>query len=61
MSSDMQFEYKSQHTTALCRLVYFETLQYYTSKQNGSQVYSCVLDAIVRPLIEYIMGNYLIF
>ena len=38
MSSDMQFAYK-----ALCSVVYFETLQYY--KQNGSQVYSCLLDA----------------
>ena len=43
MSSDMQFAYKSQHSTALCSVVYFETLQYY--KQNGSQVYSCLLDA----------------
>ena len=43
MSSDMQFAYKSQHSTALCSVVYLETLQYY--KQNGSQVYSCLLDA----------------
>ena len=43
MSSDMQFAYKSQHSTALCSVVYFETLQYY--QQNGSQVYSCLLDA----------------
>ena len=39
----MQFAYKSQHSTALCSLVYLETLQYY--RQNGSQVYSCLLDA----------------
>ena len=43
MSSDVQFAYKSQHSTALCSVVYLETLQYY--KQNGSQVYSCLLDA----------------
>ena len=42
MSSDMQFAYKSQHSTALCSVVYLETLQYY--EQNGSQVYSCLLD-----------------
>ena len=39
MSSDMQFAHKSQHSTALCSVVYFETLQYY------KQVYSCLLDA----------------
>ena len=39
----MQFAYKSQHSTALCSVVYLETLQYY--RQNGSQVYSCLLDA----------------
>ena len=38
----MQFAYKTQHSTALCSVVYFETLQYY--KQNGSQVYGCLLD-----------------
>ena len=43
MSSDMQFAYKLQHSTALCSVVYLETLQYY--EQNGSQVYSCLLDA----------------
>ena len=43
VSSDMQFAYKSQHSTALCSVVYLETLQYY--RQNGSQVYSCLLDA----------------
>ena len=58
MSSDMQFAYKSQHSTALCSVVYFETLQYY--KQNGSQVYSCLLDASKAfDRIHY--GNYLIF
>ena len=39
MSSDMQFAYKSQHSTALCSVVYLKTLEY--NKQNGSQVYSC--------------------
>ena len=39
----MQFAYKSQHSTALCSVVYLETLQYY--RQHGSQVYSCLLDA----------------
>ena len=43
MSSDMQFACKSQHSTALCNVAYLETLQYY--RQNGSQVYSCLLDA----------------
>ena len=45
VSSDMQFAYKSQHSTALCTcsVVYLETLQYY--RQYGSQVYSCLLDA----------------
>ena len=39
----MQFAYKSQHLTALCSVVYLETLQYY--RQNGNQVCSCLLDA----------------
>ena len=39
----MQFAYKSQHSTALCSVVYLETLQY--NRQHGSQVYSCLLDA----------------
>ena len=39
----MQFAYKTQHSTALCSVVYLETLQYY--RQNGSQVFSCLLDA----------------
>ena len=39
----MQFAYKSQHSTALCSVVYLETLQYY--RQHGSQVHSCLLDA----------------
>ena len=43
VSSDMQFAYKSQHSTALCSVVYLETLQYY--RQNDTQVYSCLLDA----------------
>ena len=43
VSSDMQFAYKSQHSTALCSVVYLETLQYY--RQNCSHVYSCLLDA----------------
>ena len=43
VSSDMQLVYKSQHSTALYSVFYLETLQYY--RQNGSQVYSCLLDA----------------
>ena len=43
MSSDMQFAYETQHLIALCSVVYLETLQYY--RQNGSQVFSCLLDA----------------
>ena len=43
MSSGMQFAYKSQHSTSSCSVVYLETWQYY--RQNGSQVYSCLLDA----------------
>ena len=45
VSSDMQFAYKSQHSTALCSVAYLETLQYCNYRQNGSQVYSCLLDA----------------
>ena len=43
MSSDMQFAYKTQHSTALCSVVFFKTLPYY--RQNGSQGFSCLLDA----------------
>ena len=43
MSYDLQFAYKTQHSTALCSVVHLETLQYY--RQNGSQVFSCLLDA----------------
>ena len=39
----MQFASKTQHSTALCSVVYLETLQYYI--QNGSQVFSCLLNA----------------
>ena len=43
MSSDMQFAYKTQHSTALCSVVYLETFQYH--RLNGSQGFSCLLDA----------------
>ena len=43
MSSNMQFAFKTQHSTALCSVVYLETLQYY--RQNGRQVFSYLLDA----------------
>ena len=43
MSSNMQFAFKTQHSAALCSVIYLETLQYY--RQNGSQVFSCLLDA----------------
>ena len=39
----MLFVYKSEQSTALCSVVYLEILRYY--RQNGSQVYSCLLDA----------------
>ena len=43
ISSDIQFAYKTQHSTAVCNDVYLETLQYH--RQNGSLVFSCLLDA----------------
>ena len=40
---DMQFAYKAKHSTTLCTMVYLETLHHYVN--NGSNVYSCLLDA----------------
>ena len=42
-TSDMQFAYKSNYSTTLCTMVYLETLHHYVN--NGSNVYSCLLDA----------------
>ena len=39
----MQFAYKAKHSTTLCTMVYLETLHHYVN--NGSNVYSCLLDA----------------
>ena len=42
-TTDMQFAYKTKHSTTLCTMVYLETLHHYVN--NGSNVYSCLLDA----------------
>ena len=42
-TTDMQFAYKAKHSTTLCTMVYLETLHDYVN--NGSNVYSCLLDA----------------
>ena len=42
-TTDMQFAYKANHSTALCTMVYLEALHHYVN--NGSNVYSCLLDA----------------
>ena len=42
-TTDMQFAYKSKHSTTLCTMVYLETLHHYVN--NGCNVYSCLLDA----------------
>ena len=36
----MQFEFKQNHSTVLCSLVYTEVVSNYL--QNGSNVYSCI-------------------
>ena len=43
MSSDMHFAYKTQHLTALCSVIYLETLQY--CRENGCQVFSCLFES----------------
>ena len=42
-TTDMQFAHKAKHSTTLCTMVYLETLHHYVN--NGSNVYSCLLDA----------------
>ncbi len=42
-TSDMQFGFKSNHSTVMCSAVYMEVVNHYT--QGGSDVYSCLLDA----------------
>ena len=40
---DMQFGFKSNHSTVLCTAIYIETINHYVNE--GSNVYSCLLDA----------------
>ena len=42
-TSDMQFGYKKGHSTTMCTLIYKEIINQYIN--NGSNVYSCLLDA----------------
>ena len=42
-TSDLQFAYKSDHSTTLCTVALKEVISYYTSK--GSRVYALLLDA----------------
>ena len=41
-TSDIQFGFKQQHYTLMCRLLYHEVINHYLC--NGSHVYSCQLD-----------------
>ena len=43
ITSDMQFGFKANHSTIMCRLVFHEIINHYF--KNGSNVYSCLLDA----------------
>ena len=52
---DMQFSYKRGYLTTLCTLIYKEITHQY--KNNGSDVYSCLLDAS-KAFIVCIMENY---
>ena len=40
----MQFGYKKGHSTTMCTLIYKESINQYIN--NGSDVYSCFLDAL---------------
>ena len=40
-TSDMQFGFKSNHSTTMCSAIYMEII----NKMKGSDVYSCMLDA----------------
>ena len=42
-TSDMQFGFKSNHSTTMCSAIYMEIINQY--KMKGSNVYSCMLDA----------------
>ena len=41
-TSDMQFGFKSKHSTVICSVIYKELIDNYN--RNGSNVYSCLLD-----------------
>ena len=41
--SNMQFGFKANHSTVMCGLVFHERMNFYF--KNGSNVYSCLLDA----------------
>ena len=43
MTDDMQFAFKSNHSTVLCNAVYIETVNHYMNE--GSDIYSCLIDA----------------
>ena len=43
ITSDMQFGFKANHSTIMCSLVFHEIINHYL--KNGSNVYSCLLDA----------------
>ena len=40
---DLQFGFMSNHSTVLCTAIYMETINHYV--HEGSNVYSCLLDA----------------
>ena len=40
---DLQFGFKTNHSTVLCTAIYMETINHYVNE--GSNVYSCLLDA----------------
>ena len=40
---DLQFSFKSNHSTGLCTAIYMETINHYVNED--SNVYSCLLDA----------------
>ena len=40
---DLQFGFKSNHSTVICTAIYMETINYYVNED--SNVYSCLLDA----------------
>ena len=43
LTSDLQYAFKKQHSTAMCSLVLKEVINYYLN--NNSDVYSCFIDA----------------